>query len=199
MLVRSASKNTQILYQNRFCEQEDFDVVISGCTDVLKPSEEIKIFKISLNDFSKVETIYHSTRQSYSDKTICERSNVWTVCSRIPTWGKTHIRESFKFIDSFRIYLDKTDQWINVIQTPDDRRNFSTCSFMKNIYVFSGCTDKLSLNTCYKYETKRSKWQFLSSMNMYRQNAACTIYKGKIVLTGGYDGFNKVFKLSRGL
>ena len=61
---------------------------------------------------------------------------------------------------------------------------------MKNIYVFGGFTRKVSLKYCYKYNTKRSKWIFIASMNEYRQNAACTVYKGKIILTGGYDGDN---------
>ena len=38
-------------------------------------------------------------------------------------------------------------------------------------------------------------------MNEYTQNAACTVFKDKIVLTGGYDGVNEVSysKLSRSL
>ena len=197
MLVIFASKNIQVLYQNRFCEQEDFDVVISGCTDKLKHSKEIKSLKISSRNHEITETIYHSKKHSECDRTICERSNVWTICSRIPPWGKSHIRESFKFVDSFRIYLDKTDQWINVIQTPNYRCKICTCSFMKNIYVFGGyLLDKIwCYKSCYKYDTKKSKWIFIASMNDCRQNAACTVFKGKIVLTGGYDGVNRV-KLS---
>ena len=99
-----------------------------------------------------------------------------------------------KFIDSFRIYLDKTDQWINVIQTPDDRSNFNACSFMKNIYVFGGFIDenKICLKSCYKYDIKKSKWKIIAKMNEYRENAACTVFKGKIVLTGGDDSVNRV-------
>ena len=192
MSVNFLSKITRVLYQNRFCEQEDFDIVISGSTNVLKHSEERISFRISSRSFDKIETIYNSKRHSYCDRTFCERSNVWTVCSRVPNHGKSDLRPSFKFVDSYRIYLDKTDQWINVVQTPDDRSDFNACSFMKNIYVFGGFSKTICLKSSYTYDTKKSKWMLLASMNKFRQFAACTVFKGKIVLTGGYDGVNEV-------
>ena len=63
---------------------------------------------------------------------------------------------------------------------------------MKNIYVYGGFTTKFCLKSCYKYDTKRSNWIPIAIMNDFRQNAACTVFKGKIVLTGGYDGENRV-------
>ena len=35
-----------------------------------------------------------------------------------------------------------------------------------------------------------SRWVLIASMNYCRQNSACTVFKGKIVMTGGYDGAN---------
>ena len=181
MSVDFSSKIKRVLYQNRFCEQKDFDIILSGTTDVFKQSEERKIFKFS-NDFSKVEILYNSKRHSRRDRTVCERFNVWTVCSKIHAKGKSQTRPSLK------IYLDKTDQWINVVQAPYGRRNFSACSFMKNIYVFGGFVKDFRLKSCYMYDKKRSIWIYKASMNDFKQHTACTVYKGKIVLTGGYDG-----------
>ena len=192
MSINFSSKISKVLYKNRFCKQENFDVIVSGSTRLLKHSWERKNLRMSAYDFDKIETIYHSKRHSYCDRTFCERSNVWTVCSRVPIQGKSDLRPSFKFVDSYRIYLDKTDQWINVVQTPDDRSDFNACSFMKNIYVFGGFSKTICLNSSYTYDTKKSKWMLLASMNEYRQFAACTVFKGKIVLTGGYDGDNEV-------
>lgn len=186
MAVDFSSKIKRVLYQSRFCEQENFDVVISGSTDVLEHTDERKSFRISSRNLDKIETIYHSKRHLCFDRTFCERSNVWTVCARIQVKGESQIRPSF------RIYLDKTDQWINVIQVPDDRTRFSACSFMKNIYVFGGCTVELIFKSCYKYDTKSSKWKVTANMNDFRQNAACTVFQGKIVLTGGWDGDKRI-------
>ena len=147
MAVSFSSKTTRILYQNRFCEQENFDVIVSGSTNVL----ERESLRLNSRNFDKIETIYNSKTHSSSDRTICERSNVWTVCSRLDVKGVSERRSSF------RIYIDKTDQWVNVVQIPDCRGNFSACSFMKNIYVFGGFAEKRAIKSCYKYDTKRSK------------------------------------------
>ena len=94
MSVDLSAKTTRTLYQSRFCKQENFDIIISGSTDVFEYSEERVSFRISSNDFDKIEQIYKSKRHSFSDRTICERSNVWTVCSKLPITGKNQIRPS---------------------------------------------------------------------------------------------------------
>ena len=140
MSVDFSSKTKRILYESIFCEQEKFDIIISD-NNLFKHSEERIIFRIISHDFNLIETIFHSKRHLDSDKTICERSNVQNICSRVPITVKSQIKPLFKFVDSYRDYIDKTDQLINVIQTPDDREHFIACSFMKNIYVFGGFTD----------------------------------------------------------
>ena len=86
------SKIKPVLYQNRICEQKEFDVIVPGTTDVLKRSKERTSSRISLPNFNKIETIYHSKKHSYCDRTVCERSNFWTVCSRLPVSDKSQIR-----------------------------------------------------------------------------------------------------------
>ena len=142
MAVDFSSKIVQTLYQSRFCELKDFDIIISGNTFVLKHSEERISFRISSRSFEKIETIYHSKRHSNSDRTICERSNVWNVRLRIKVMRDNKLQIKNKFVESFKIYLHKTDQWIIVIETHDDVCNFSAFSFMKNVYVFGGLSNK---------------------------------------------------------
>ena len=63
--------------------------------------------------------------------------------------------------------------------------------FVYGKHLFGGYTGN-SLKNCYKYDTKRSKWKVTAIMNACRENAACTVFRGKIVLTGGYDGVNRI-------
>ena len=105
MSVEYSSKIKRVLYHNRFCDQENFDIILSGTVDVYKHSEERKIFKLSLNDFSKVETLYNSTGLFNSDRTICERSNVWNVRLRIKVMRDNKLQIKNKFVKSFKIYL----------------------------------------------------------------------------------------------
>ena len=58
---------------------------------------------------------------------------------------------------------------------------------MKCLYVFGGYNGykKASFVRCFKYDTQTSKWSLIADMNSYRQLPGCTVYEGKIVVTGG--------------
>ena len=74
-------------------------------------------------------------------------------------------------------------------QLPDRTVHYSACSFMKCLYVFGGydgCS-RHSLRSCLKYYTETSDWNFVTKMNSYRQLSSCTVFEGKILVTGGYD------------
>ena len=130
MSVSFSSKLSPVLYKNRYCEQEDFDIIVSGNTVILEDTKERKVVRISSHDFDKTETVYHSKRHWESDRTIFARSNVLIVRPRIRVMRDYKLRIKNKFVESFKIYLHKTNQWISVIETPDDRCNFSACSFI---------------------------------------------------------------------
>ena len=104
-----SSKLTRVLYQNRFCEQEELDVIVSWTTDVFKHSEKRTSLRICLPNFDKIETIYFSKRHHYCERTVCERSNVWTIYSRLLNLGESQLPDKYKIIDSCRIYLGKSD------------------------------------------------------------------------------------------
>ena len=55
MAVHFSSKFTSTLYQNRYCEQEDFDIIITENTFVLKHSEERKSFRIDRKTLIKLK------------------------------------------------------------------------------------------------------------------------------------------------
>ena len=113
------------MYRSKFCGQEDFVIIVSGTIDWSNYSEERKSLRKSSRNFNTIETVYYSKRHSYGNRTVCERSNIWTVCSTLPICGESQIRSSFELIDSFRIHLGKTNQWYNLIKIPDDRFSFS--------------------------------------------------------------------------
>ena len=181
MAVFFSSEAKQCLYENRFCNQRDFDIIISGNQNDLANTEIRSTTRISYPELKKIETLYSSIKQTDTESTIGERTSIWTICSK-------GIFRNYKhkdlFIDSFRIYLDKTDQWIKLIQLPDNRVSYCSCSFMNNLYVFGGYNGH-SLRNCLKYNCITSKWTNIVNMNTCKHFASCTVYEGKIVVTGG--------------
>ena len=57
---------------------------------------------------------------------------------------------------------------------------------MKELYVFCEYYNEYWPTTyCYKYDFKLNKWSFIASMGINRQKFACTVFEGKIVVSGG--------------
>ena len=79
-----------------------------------------------------------------------------------------------------------------IVCLPHKKFYYCTCSFMRNVYVFSGEIIKSNHMTefstsCLKYDTKSSQWSYIAEMNIARGYAACTVFEGKIVVSGGYS------------
>ena len=70
---------------------------------------------------------------------------------------------------------------------PDNRRSFPICSFKQNLYIIGGfdndCQETLS--SCLVYNIKSNQWSQTKDMNDYRYDAACAVFEGKIIVSGG--------------
>ena len=51
-----------------------------------------------------------------------------------------------------------------------------------------------SINSCLVYSMKCDKWSQIADINENKDHVACTVYEGKIVVSGGwgYDSLNSV-------
>ena len=66
--------------------------------------------------------------------------------------------------------------------------NFHVCSFKQNLFVIGGNYKyETFLNTCLKYEVKHNKWSSIGNMNERKDDLACTVFDGKIVVSGGWN------------
>ena len=61
---------------------------------------------------------------------------------------------------------------------------FCACCFIDSVYVIRGFSKR---NTCIKFDTCRGQWNEVASLNEGRYNAVCTVFEGRIVVSGGYD------------
>ena len=65
-----------------------------------------------------------------------------------------------------------------------NKRKCCTCSFKQNLYVFY-CSSCMYDNNCFVYNIKDNKWSPIADSNDRRYDAACTVFEGKIVVSGG--------------
>ena len=70
---------------------------------------------------------------------------------------------------------------------PDERINFCVCSLMGNAYVSGGYIQQEIINSCLMFNAADCSWKEVAKMNISRSNASCTVFEGKIVVSGGYN------------
>ena len=82
-----------------------------------------------------------------------------------------------------------TNTWNKVDELYDDHRFFCICAFMDNIFILGGYLPKYdsTINTCLQFNTKDNNWKDVAGMNEERRLAACEMFEGSIVVSGGVD------------
>ena len=82
----------------------------------------------------------------------------------------------------FEVYIKKTNV-CKELEFFDNRiRYFSVCSFMSSVYVFGGYFNDYN---CYKYDKMTQNWWKLANLNVNRYSTTCSVFQGKIVISGG--------------
>ena len=68
------------------------------------------------------------------------------------------------------------------------RYDFRVISFKQDLFIIGGSYDynKL-LNTCLKYDVKQNKQNNIAKINERRSKLSCTVFNGKIAISGGFD------------
>ena len=164
------------LYENRFCNQDEFDIVSCGG----RKSKHVatnEVIKLKAPEF---QTSYKLTPMLKPRSF----SRIAVIGSDIYVLGGYD--ENYEWTSSFEMYSSETKQWKSLTSFLDKNKHYSVCSFMKRIYAVGGYFgNSRYTNNCYKYEIKDNKWYQIESLQTERSHSACTVYEGKIVVTGG--------------
>ena len=69
-----------VLYQNRYCSQEDFYIIVGGVANRRQGGSIRNIYKVK---YPNVDEILESfLTVSYSDATVASGLNIWTMCAQ---------------------------------------------------------------------------------------------------------------------
>ena len=119
-----------VLYENRYCNQDEFDIVVcGGINENGIPNEVTKLTGPSLRNSVKLSPMLIPQNSS---KTTVIGSNIYVLGGYVGVndWSV-----------SFEMYSPKRNIWKELEPVIQRLRDFSVCSFMKCIYVIG----------CYKY------------------------------------------------
>ena len=156
-----------ILYQTRHCYQLDVDDIVVQdchgiCTNTLNKSFFFKIKPLRLSQTKKGDLNFRVISKNF------------VVC-------KANMND---YLTSFSVNPKKCSDFLNSF--PDKRHSFRFCVFMKELFVLGGCCG-VELASCLKYNFRHNKWSYIRNMKVERFHAACTVFEGKIVMSGGRD------------
>ena len=108
-----------------------------------------------------------------------------TINSDILVIGGQYRYDMLYSVETFR---NRSKRWVRKTELPAHRTDFSICSFKQNLYVIGGSkTRNGPLNSCLIYNIKCNRWSQIADMNEERCSAACTVYEGKLFVSGGLD------------
>ena len=162
---------------NRYCNQSNFNILVCGGRNCGSDNflSEVKIF--NANNFNEVNNFPHmkETRSLRDLAAVCIKGEVYVFGGN----GGVKVEK----------YSPHTNTWKHVIDMVDTRRSFSACSFMDSVYIFGGrakhITPRLEIATCFEFDTKSLDWKEISKMSNARSLLACSVFEGRIVVSGG--------------
>ena len=163
------------LYENRYCNQDDFSVLVCGGKNKNQTAVN-SIYKLDGTKL-KCEKFTSMPKERYNCKTAVIYSDLFVLGGYLRN-GKIS-KNGRKFCNSSRKFCYKTQTWSSETKLPVNDNYYCVCTFKKKLYVIHG--DKIM----FVYNLKKEKWTQLADTKQKRHNAACTVFEGKIVVTGG--------------
>ena len=97
--------------------------------------------------------------------------------------------------ESVEKYSPLTNKWNVLTEMFDGREDFCACAFINKIFIIGGCaynSDRTfgTTSSCLEFNTKDNNFKEISKMNVARESAACVVFQGNIVVSGGFDANN---------
>ena len=165
-------------YTNRYCNQKSFNILICGGFNYKFNETSQRIHELDVIDFKNGKDL-PSMIERRSDPTAV------FLKGEIYVYGGY---QRMEYKDSIEKYSPRTKSWKKVSKLQDHRVEFCSCVLIDKIYVIGGREDLENwnaLNSCLEYDVKGNEWRETAAMNEARYIAACTVFQGKIVVSGG--------------
>ena len=177
-------------YTSRYCNQNNFNLLICGSYLSWLNGVENKIEQIDGSNLNKVKDLVPINKHRTYFEAVCLKGEVYIL-------GGYDYAD--KLIHTVEKYSLSTNEWTVVTNIFDDRESFCCCAFVDEIFILGGFsyTDDdgyISNKSCLKFDTRDKNWKEISAMTVERDCAACTVFQGNIVVSGGTDNVDNELK-----
>ena len=168
---------SDIANYHRYCDQDMFNILVcGGCSDgfYLK-----SIHQVDVRNPSKTNALQMPKSRAYF-KAVYLKGEIYFF------YGSDKV-ESLTSVDKYSMF-NKT--WECVSDDGANQQRFTACGLMDKIYVCGGHRRNnrahiLYRNTDRMLDTEDRAWKNIAKMRHKRRDAACSVYRGQVVVTGG--------------
>ena len=169
---------------HRYSDNNNSKILICGGRNT-RFKEVVGITKqIEGNNFKNVRNLSSMKNVRKRANAVYLNGEVYVFCGR---------DKYFKMV-TIEKHSPLDDNWSNVTRMYDGRTGFCTCSFMDKIYIFGGYNKYSSLHSALQFDpnfTNYHKWTKIARMDQAREDAACAVFEGNIVVCGGNNDNNR--------
>ena len=143
MFKRKFSNVASVLYQNRYCSQENFDIVVGGTLNYTKTW----LLHLSYPGLDKIDPILAYKPSKYSYSSVAKNSDIYTFCEQVD-------------LQFFRYEGEDSElhKYHKKVVLPENVKSRLACSFMEHLFIFNNYhrrhQDKPYIKYCLKYNIK---------------------------------------------
>ena len=189
---KTVGVTSAVLYKNRYCNQEEYDVV---CFKKPVKGSPNKVIKLKGPNFTTTQTLTPMLKPHYHIERAVVGTDIYVI-------NEDGIRSSSTDNHDFRnklceVYSQKRKKWNKLTGLEEIIDNVCVCSFMQQVYFIGKIPVSFGSfkSKCIKYDPSHGSFSFIAQMNTCRRSAAWTVFEGKLVVCGGIDDRNfKVLK-----
>ena len=177
------SARTDKCYTSRYCSQNKFSIVLCGGNKGLR-----EVYQVNKNNLNNIISLTPMTKGRRNSEAVSSKGNLYVFggYNSCGSWVRT-----------IEKYSPSTKIWTTITEMLDDRNRFCACAFMDEIFTFGGVCNKNNYvtNSCLQFDTKQENWsnksfKGLARMKDTRYLAACVVFQGNIVVSGGINNNN---------
>ena len=177
----------------RFCSQKNFKILVCGGIHEFREKhmygsgytwrERVvrKVHQVDGRNLNSVKVLAPMKQERKYFKAVCLKGEVYVLGGRD--------RDS-NVVTSVEKYSPSADEWSRAAEMVDDREYYCACAFMDKILVFGAYYYERSDHvtaSCLQLDPGKKKWKELAGMGVARDSAACAVFRGDVVVSGGQD------------
>ena len=158
-------------FTNRYCDSTMYDLLVFGGFDQTSKIKNMNVYQANVDNLNNFK-VYTQLMEWKISKAFYLSGELYCLCYRYE-------------MTSFKKYSRSSKTWETLgnyrLKYPCD----SVFSFIDSIFVIGHTDDEIATVTVFDVTTK--KWEFVTPINEVRIDAACALFGGKVVVSGGWN------------